>query len=178
MRAASLEVERLTQLSEDLLLIARADRGRLPLQLETIDASALLGRVVERFGWRAAEAGRALAVQPSGAIPVVADAIRIEQALGNLVDNALRYGAGEIGLAASAADGSVELHVTDEGRGFPPGFVDRAFERFARPDQARASGGSGLGLSIVKAVAEAHGGSAHAANRDPGADVWVALPTR
>ena len=66
----------------------------------------------------------------------------------------------------------MELHVRDEGAGIPAEFVERAFERFARPDEARAAAGSGLGLSIVQAVAEAHGGSAHVA----GADVWISLP--
>jgi hypothetical protein len=81
-------------------------------------------------------------------------------------------------LSAESNDGIVELHVTDEGGGFPPGFLDHAFERFARADQARGGGGgSGLGLSIVQMIAEAHGGSAHAANTARGADVWVVVPT-
>jgi signal transduction histidine kinase len=72
----------------------------------------------------------------------------------------------------------VELHVTDEGHGFAGDLVERAFERFARGDEARASGaGSGLGLSIVEAVALAHGGRAEACNRpEGGADVWISLP--
>jgi signal transduction histidine kinase len=67
----------------------------------------------------------------------------------------------------------VEIHVTDEGRGFPDGFRERAFDRFSRADEARSHGGSGLGLSIVAAIAAAHGGEAGIAE---GADVWVALP--
>jgi signal transduction histidine kinase len=70
----------------------------------------------------------------------------------------------------------VELHVRDEGPGFPPGFLPRAFERFTRADEARARGGTGLGLAITAAIAAAHGGSAHAANWRAGADVWIALP--
>jgi signal transduction histidine kinase len=106
------------------------------------------------------------------------DRIRLEQALGNLLDNALRYGKGEVRLSAAQTDGVVELHVTDQGNGFPPELMEQAFERFARLDQARARGGSGLGLSIVRAIAEAHGGSAHLANMNgSGADVWVSLPS-
>ena len=106
-----------------------------------------------------------------------ADRLRLEQALGNLVDNALRHGGGRVRLRAAAVNGSVELHVEDEGSGFPPAFVPRAFERFSRPDPGRERGGAGLGLSIVRMIAEAHGGSANAANAaGGGADVWVAVP--
>jgi two-component system OmpR family sensor kinase len=176
-RASSEEVERLAQLAEDLLLIARSERGRVPLRLETLEASELLTSIASRFEWRAQEAGRLLRALPSSGFPVRGDRIRLEQALGNLVDNALRYGAGEVRLSAARSDGLVELHVTDEGGGFPPEFLAQAFERFARFDQARTRGGSGLGLSIVRAIAEAHGGSAHLANTNRGgADVWVVLP--
>src|SRR5262249_50798523 len=98
--------------------------------------------------------------------------------LGNLVDNALRHGGSEVGLSARAVDDQVELHVRDDGGGIPPAFLERAFERFARADGARAgSGGSGLGLAIVRTIAESHGGTAHLANRDvAGADAWLALP--
>jgi two-component system OmpR family sensor kinase len=177
LKSSSQEVDRLTQLAEHLLLIARADRGRLALQVEPLDASKLLEGVVTRFSWRAEEAGRRLAVDVPNRISVQVDRVRVEQALGNLVDNALRHGEGEVKLSAASAGGAVELHVTDEGRGFPPGFVDEAFERFARSDQARSQGGSGLGLSIVRAVVEAHGGTVQAANRPGGGtDVWIVLP--
>ena len=177
-RASSEEVDRLAQLAEDLLLIARFDRGRLPLRLETLEASELLGSIANRFEWRAQEAGRRVRVESPAAFRVRGDRIRLEQALGNLLDNALRYGGGEVRLSAQRADGHVELHVTDEGSGFPQELMGQAFERFARLDQARARGGAGLGLSIVRAIAEAHGGSAHLANMNgSGADVWVSLPS-
>jgi signal transduction histidine kinase len=80
-------------------------------------------------------------------------------------------------LRAAAVDGRVELHVTDEGTGFPASFLPRAFERFSRDDEARGRGGTGLGLAIVEAIAGAHGGTAQAANGDGrGADVWISLP--
>ena len=73
----------------------------------------------------------------------------------------------------------MEIHVEDRGPGFPPGFIDRAFERFSRGDPSRGGNGTGLGLAIVEAIARAHRGSAHAANRDgTGADVWIELPAK
>jgi two-component system OmpR family sensor kinase len=103
--------------------------------------------------------------------------LRLEQALGNLVDNALRHGAGTIELSATASDGVVELHVRDGGPGFPPEFLGAAFERFTRADPARGGGSAGLGLSIVSVIAAAHGGTARAENMSPrGAHVWIELP--
>jgi heavy metal sensor kinase len=177
LRSSSEEVERLAQLAEDLLVIARSDRGQLPLQLEALDADELLTTVASRFEWRAHEAGRPVRAEQRPGLWLRGDRIRLEQALGNLVDNALRHGAGEVRLRAAAVDEVVELHVMDEGSGFPLEFLGRAFERFTRPDPARPRGGSGLGLSIVRVIAEAHGGEAHVANvNGGGADAWIAVP--
>jgi heavy metal sensor kinase len=176
-RASSEEVDRLTHLAEDLLLIARSDRGKLPLQLETLEATELIDTVATRFEWRAQETGRPLRTVGSPGLRVRGDRLRLEQALANLVENALRYGSGEVRLSAASSDGLVELHVTDEGSGFPPRFIDRAFERFARADEARSGESAGLGLSIVQMIAEAHGGTAHVANNGGGgADAWIVLP--
>jgi signal transduction histidine kinase len=115
---------------------------------------------------------RSLVAQAPPGLRLAGDRLRLEQALGNLVDNALRYGEGEVKLTGTPVNGRVELHVTDGGRGLDEGFAGRAFERFTRSDGARGRGGAGLGLSIVKAIAEAQGGSAHAR----GADLWIELP--
>ena len=86
-------------------------------------------------------------------------------------------GWGAIDLFAVKRDDIIELHLVDAGAGFPADFLDRAFDRFSRADEARSRDGSGLGLSIVALIAEAHGGSADAANRpEGGADVWLSLP--
>jgi two-component system OmpR family sensor kinase len=176
LRSAAEETERLVRLAEDLLLIARADEGALPIRREAVAASELLERVRSRFAGRAETLGRPLRVEPSSGVVADVDPARIEQALGNLVDNALQHGAGAVTLSAANGDGRVELHVTDEGAGFPEAFLGRAFDRFSRVDDARSERGSGLGLSIVTLIASAHGGSAHVANRpDGGADVWLAL---
>ncbi|MFY9578782.1 MAG: ATP-binding protein [Gaiellaceae bacterium] len=176
-RRSSREVDRLAQLAEDLLLIARSDRGKLPLNLETLDAVEILDTVANRFQWRAEEADRPLAREAEPGTRIRADRLRLEQALANLVDNALRHGDGRIHLGLTTANGTVELHVRDEGPGFPPEFLEHAFERFTRPRRGHKGSGSGLGLSIVRAVAEAHGGRARAANaHGGGADVWLVLP--
>jgi signal transduction histidine kinase len=135
----------------------------------------LFADVAERFKGRAAAADRTISVDDSD-LAVEGDRLRLEQALTNLVDNSLRHGDGTVQLWARAAAGRVELHVSDQGAGFAPGFVERAFERFSRADEARARGGSGLGLAIVETIAAAHGGIARATNcPGGGADVWIEI---
>jgi signal transduction histidine kinase len=178
MRLSVGEVDRLTQLADDLLLIAGSERGKLPLRLEPIETSELLASVARRFEWRAGEEGRSVESTADPGVTVRGDRVRLEQALGNLVDNSLRHGGGQVQLEAVQVDGLVELHVADEGAGFPPEFLANAFERFSRPDAARTGGGAGLGLAIVRTIAAAHGGDTHAANGERGgADVWLVLPS-
>jgi signal transduction histidine kinase len=86
------------------------------------------------------------------------------------------HGRGTVTLREEVRNGSVELHVADEGPGIPEGFAERAFERFSRADEARAGGGTGLGLSIVSLIAEAHGGDARIERRGGGSDAWVSVP--
>ena len=170
LRSVSEEVERLARLAEDLLVLARADEGRLPLRREPVAARDLLATVAGRFAARATGEGRAIIVS-DGSERVRGDRLRLEQAVGNLVDNALRHGAGTIRLDAERQDGLVALCVGDEGPGFPPEFLPRACERFARADDARTGGTAGLGLAIVDAIARAHGGAVRAANRRGGGAV-------
>src|SRR5262249_30451436 len=174
-RASSAEVERLSQLADDLLLIARSERGKLDLKLETVDADELLGSVATRFQWRAEESGRSIVQRNGEHACVRGDPLRLQQALADPLDNALRPRPGTAHLRARTSNGHVEIHVQDDGEGFPAPFLEQAFERFTRPHTGRAGEGAGLGLSIVRAIAEAHGGTAHAANRDGGADVWIVL---
>jgi two-component system OmpR family sensor kinase len=175
--SAAEETDRLTQLSEDLLTIAQTERGKLPLQLARLDLAETLGGVDRRFARRAEERGRKIEVVAPASLVLDADRLRLDQAIGSMVDNALRYGAGTIDLVAGAENGSVEIHVLDRGGGFPPDFLGRAFERFSRASPSARDGGSGLGLAIFQTVARAHGGEAHAGNREGGgADVWLTLP--
>jgi signal transduction histidine kinase len=157
-RSAKEEVARLSRLAEDLLVIARFDQGQLPIAREPVELRALLERVRDRFARQPIGGGREIAADAPAGPSVDLDPVRIEQALGNLVDNALRHGAGNVRIAARREDGFVVLEVSDEGPGFAPGFESEAFERFTRADTGRAGGGAGLGLAIVRAIAVAHGG--------------------
>jgi two-component system, OmpR family, sensor kinase len=176
--AALEECDHLAQLAEDLLVVARAAEDALPLKRETIDVAPLLDGVRARFIDRAGERRRTIRVDVADGLRVEADELRLRQALGNLVDNALRHGDGEIELRSrrAAANGGVELEVADRGPGFTPELAGRAFERFTRGDAARTRGGTGLGLAIVKAIAEAHGGRVEVVDGGPGATVRMWLP--
>jgi two-component system, OmpR family, sensor kinase len=168
-RAASGETDRLTQLAEDLLVLARSDQQALQLRRAAVSPDEVARAVASRYD--------DVDVAVDGEGEISADQARLEQALGNLVENALVHGARPIELSVEEHDGQVELHVRDGGPGFPVEFLPRAFERFSRADAARSGGGAGLGLAIVGAIARAHGGEAHAANRPGGgADVWLSLP--
>jgi heavy metal sensor kinase len=177
LRSAATQAERLTRLADDLLVLARADHEGIPLRCETFPAEELLETVSRRFGPHAAAAGRAVVVAPPRDVLVDGDRVRLEQALANLVGNALEHGRGDVVLAAASENGRVELHVRDRGSGFEQDFLPRAFDRFSRADNARSGDGAGLGLALVDAVARAHGGEAGARNRSGGgADVWLSLP--
>jgi two-component system, OmpR family, sensor kinase len=177
LRSAAEEVDRLAKLATDLLVIARAEQGKLPLEKHEIEVGDVLGAVAARFATPAGGRGRAVSARDTSGLTLEADPVRLEQALTNMVSNALRHGEGTVALSAIRHNGTVELHVVDEGEGFDPEFLPRAFERFSRADLARTRGGVGLGLSIVQIIAEAHGGRAYAANLEAGgADVWLSIP--
>jgi signal transduction histidine kinase len=169
------DADRLARLTDDLLVLARTDGTQLPAGAEPVDVAELLEEVAGRY--EESEVGAERPAAGSGPLRITADRDRLERALSNLVDNALRYGAPPVTLAAHERDGYVELHVTDAGPGFPPAFIAHAFERFRQADGSHGNEGAGLGLAITRAIAEAHGGSATAANRpEGGADVWISLP--
>ncbi len=171
------EIDHLVQLAEDLLVVARSEDGRLALALERLSVADLLTTVADRFPARASESTRSLVVDGETELVIEGDRLRLEQALTNMVDNALRHGEGEVRIWAAADRNGVRLHVSDRGDGFPPEFTSRAFERFSRADEARGQGGTGLGLAIVETIAIAHGGSAGITEGpDGGADVWVEIP--
>jgi two-component system OmpR family sensor kinase len=178
------EADRLVALAADLLVLARADEGELPIAREPVDVRELLEDVARRRrvgdgddARAAPAAGRDVRVDAPAGLVVAADRGALERALGNLVDNALTHGGGRVDLSAADGAGAVRIAVRDHGAGFPPGFAERAFERFARPDAGRSGGGAGLGLAIVDAIVRAHGGTVRAADAAPGARVELVLPS-
>jgi len=162
------EAERLIRLAEDLLVILRGEGGDLPLDLHPVALDAFSRRIASRFALTTERDVRADVERDAA---VRADPARLEQAVSNLVDNALRHGDGPVRITVRRARSQVELHVTDTGPGFPAGRADRAFD----PGSSRA-GGFGLGMAIVRAIVHAHGGDVGAANTGHGADVWIRLP--
>ena len=180
-RSAAEETDRLSRLAEDLLVLARADRGRLPIRRESVDVTSLVGGTVESFAARAAERHVGIELHVPDDLQADVDELRVRQALGNLLDNGLRAApsGGRVSVAAERENGSLRLEVRDSGPGFPPEFLPVAFEAFTRPDagRSRPDGGAGLGLAIVAAVAHAHGGSVSAQNLPGGgAVVVVSIP--
>lgn len=182
--AIAQEAGRMGRLVEDLRSIDDLGAGGLALRPEPLDPDALVREAVARFAPRAAAAGvelrAAAGFDVDGPGSVVADRAAVDRILGNLVANALaqvRRGGHVLVEARPGGDGGVAFRVSDDGPGFPPGALDRAFDRFYRGDAARTGTGSGLGLSIVRALALAHGGEARAENLAPtGARVTVSLP--
>jgi signal transduction histidine kinase len=170
--SAQVEVDRLEQLAEDLLLLAQAAEDGLPTHPEPVPVHELFDRVVVRFEPTASAAGRRLEVVPSG-LAVRVDRTQGEQAVTNLVSNALRHGAGVVRLEARPAGDAVELVVRDEGPGLSPHLLDHGMERFVR---GPGSEGAGLGLSIVAAVAAANSGSAGLRGLAGGTEAWLRLP--
>ena len=171
------ETDRLVQLAEDLLVIARFEQGKLPVRMASVHVDEVLADVRARFAVRSRETARDVVADAPDGMWLTADPERLRQALGNMVDNAFRHGQGTVRLSAQTVNHHVELHVRDEGPGFPDDFLEAAFERFSRADEGRGRGGTGLGLAIVEAIAQAHRGKAAASNRpEGGADVWLELP--
>ena len=152
------EARRVSRLADDLLTLAQLEESGLPLSREPVDLDELLRLVAARAARRPTASGRDVAVDAATTI-VRVDPIRVEQAIGNLVDNALTYGRGTVTIALRRSADEVRITVTDEGPGFPADLRPLAFERFARHSNGQRAG-AGLGLAIVKAVADAHGGQA------------------
>ena len=163
--------ERLTLLIDDLLTISELESGRVKLDLQTVALAPLVAKVLEDFKGRAA-ARQITLVNHAPEVAVRADVNRLEQVLGNLVDNAIKYGRaqGTVTIGARATEqGEVEICVQDDGPGIPPEALKRVFERFYRVDKARSreQGGTGLGLAIVKHIVQSHGGRVWATS-EPG----------
>ena len=176
------EVDHLQRLVEDLRLLSQADAGELTLNRESVAPSALLERMHTFYAALASGRQVALAVTCADGLPEISvDPDRMLQVFGNLITNSLRYtpAGGAIGLAARREGGAVILEVADNGKGIAPEILPHIFERFYRGDKSRESSESGLGLAIVRAIVEAHGGHVEASSPGEGlgTSFRIALPT-
>ena len=185
--ASTLEVigtstSRLRRLAEDIAAVSRAEEGRLTIDRVVVPAADVARSAAAAALDRYEAQGVSLHVDSTGDPLVRVDPDRIGQVLGNLLDNALRHTpeGGTVSLTCRARDGGVEYVVSDSGSGIGPEHLDHLFDRFYRADTARdrLHGGSGIGLSIAKALVEAHGGSIGAESAGPGhgSTFWVRLP--
>ncbi|MFI0206551.1 MULTISPECIES: cell wall metabolism sensor histidine kinase WalK [Streptomyces] len=161
--AALADTERLQRIAADLLLLARLDGGPAH-RSEPVDLALLAAEDAARRGGPRGDAGVSLRLDARAPVPASGDPARLERALANLVDNALRYARAEVVVRAAEHGGWRLLEVTDDGPGIPEADRDRVFERFVRLDagRGRASGGTGLGLAIAREIARAHGGDVRA----------------
>lgn len=174
------QVERLIALSDALLDLEEVRAGDV-VEGEEIDVPSLLAETAAAYAPAASAQGRRVRVDPAspgtpGMLAVSGNRHWLEVALRNLVANALRHGEGQVtlscGSVATASGDRVRIFVDDEGAGFAPEFADRAFDRFSRAEVSRSTPGTGLGLALVRAVAEAHGG----ATTISGSQVTIDLP--
>ena len=173
------ETHRLERIVGDLLDLARLEGGGSPMRQTQVDVAALFARVDERHGHEMQRRGVTLVRDVgAGAAMVTGDADRLEQAIQNLAANALRHvpEGGTISVSSQRTPAGVRIVVRDSGPGIPDEHLPLIFDRFYKVDGSRkASGGSGLGLSIVKAIVERHGGTI-AARNDAGAVFDIELP--
>ena len=156
------DVDRLTRLVESLLLLTRAEAGRIPLTRATVDLRELVASVSDGLRVLAEEKNQALTMELAGPVAADCDAAVLRQGITNLLHNAIKYTPpkGLIRVAATSTPGGAVVEIEDSGPGIPRPDQPRVFERFYRVDQARSSdaGGAGLGLAIARWAVEANGG--------------------
>ncbi|HEX5110196.1 MAG TPA: HAMP domain-containing sensor histidine kinase [Vicinamibacterales bacterium] len=174
------ESDRMLAMLNALMDISEAESGTMQLQRQPIDLNDVLERAVDLYA-DAAEA-KGLTIERSksdGPVVVSGDRPRLEQVAANLLDNAVKYtpAGGRVEVSVSTRDGSAQIRVRDTGIGIPPNEQPRIWDRLFRGDQSRAERGLGLGLSLVKAIVTAHGGSV-AVDSEPGrgSTFTVSLP--
>jgi two-component system phosphate regulon sensor histidine kinase PhoR len=175
--------DRLELLVEDLLTLAQLESGKPNLQMGTLDLSSFLPEMVRDWEKKLTSKQLNMSVDvPPDLSPIRVDRTRLQEALYNLLDNAVKYSRdhGEIRLSARQRDGEIELTVSDDGIGITKEDLPRIFERFYRADKARGPDkvrGTGLGLAIVKHIAQLHGGRVEAESElDKGTTIRVVLP--
>jgi signal transduction histidine kinase len=177
--AAVADVDGVIRIFNALLRLAEIDSGTRRSGFVPVDLSAVAAAAVEFYQPAAELRGSSLALQSSGPAPMRGDPVLLAQALGNLIDNALKYtpedGAIVVAVRAAAYDGSVEISVADSGPGIPEDQKPKAVERFYRGDASRGTPGVGLGLSLVDAVARLHGSELRLEDNHPGLRARIVL---
>ena len=175
--------ERLQFLIEDLLIISELESGRIKMNLQSVRLHSLVDRVLEDFRTQA-ESRRVALSNEVPELTARVDSERLQQVLGNLIGNAIKYGRsdGRVDVTGRLSNGNlIELCVKDDGPGIPAESLERVFERFYRVDKARSreQGGTGLGLSIVKHIVQSHGGKVWARSEPgKGAAFYFTLPAK
>ena len=154
------ECESLSRIAENLLFLARAESAREQIKRTKFDARAAIEKIAAFYQTVAEDRNITLDCQGNGEVD--ADSLLFTRAVNNLVDNAMRFtpAGGRITISIKNHDNVSDVAVSDDGRGIPPEHIARVFDRFYTVDPSRNSGGTGLGLSLVKTIAELHGGSA------------------
>lgn len=173
----------LARLVDDLLDVSRITRGKVELQRVPVDLGEVVLRALEAARPGVDAAGLALEVEmPDASLPLHADPLRLEQVLGNLVSNAVKYtgAGGRVWVEVERHDGRAVVRVSDDGAGIPPELLPRVFDLFAQGECSldRRDGGLGIGLTLVRQLVELHGGrvSAHSAGLGMGSEFEVTLP--
>jgi signal transduction histidine kinase len=172
--------EDLIRIFNALLMIARAEAGQAGGAMSTVEVDEIVADIVELYEAVAEEQGARLTSSIEPGLEMSGNRELLAQALGNVVDNALKYGAagsdGEVGVAARRNGDRLEISVADRGPGVPPEDRERALERFVRLDSSRSLPGSGLGLALAAAIARLHQGSLRLEDNAPGLRVVFSLP--
>ncbi|MGH2812329.1 MAG: sensor histidine kinase [Actinomycetota bacterium] len=168
------QVQRINRLIDDLLTVSRIEAGALESSPITLNAVGAIRQALQEVGPEGAEVG----VEGDEDLEVFADPDQLQQMLVNYLVNALKYGAAPVWVEARDASSSVEIRVRDSGEGIPDDFIPQLFQKYARADTAasRKSKGTGLGLAVVRGLAEANGGEAWYEPEPMGACFAVRLP--
>ena len=177
------QLRQILRLMEDLLDVSRITSGKIVLKREPVKLESVVRDAVDSTRTAMDSMAHQLTVNlPPEPVVIRGDRVRLAQVLSNLLGNAAKFtpSGGEIAVNAAAENGAVEIRVRDNGIGIPPDMVDRVFEMFTQADRSasRQNGGLGIGLSLVRGLVEAHGGSVKATSGGPGAgsEMVVRLP--
>jgi signal transduction histidine kinase len=173
------QAARLTQITEEVLLTSRLDRGELPVESGPVDVAELVRTTVDAMRAQLPEEGAIEVEMPAAVGAASGDPDRIQQVLVNLLDNALKYGGGSATVRVDSVNGIVRVTVADAGPGIPPGDRQRIFEKFYRgdPQHTHAPGGTGLGLYISRELVQRMNGRLLVSpDPGPGATFVLELP--